>query len=92
MIKKKNLTSRCILPTHPESGKWSILGATRKLSPGAPVTSGTVLKLECSEGFRMDGQNLIYCDKNNKWTGELGRCLSIPSADQRSFVVFMLSF
>ncbi|KAJ3649363.1 hypothetical protein Zmor_021113 [Zophobas morio] len=67
--------SRCILPTHPESGKWSILGATRKLSPGAPVTSGTVLKLECSEGFRMDGQNLIYCDKNNKWTGELGRCL-----------------
>ncbi|XP_063919441.1 uncharacterized protein LOC135134643 isoform X2 [Zophobas morio] len=67
--------SRCILPNHPESGKWSILGATTALEPGTPVTSGTVLKLECNERFLMEGQNLIYCDKNNKWSSELGRCL-----------------
>ncbi|XP_063918856.1 uncharacterized protein LOC135134166 [Zophobas morio] len=64
---------RCTLPNHPESGKWSTLG-TNAYKPGASVPSATILKLECNQHFKADGQNLIFCD-NDKWTPKPGRCL-----------------
>lgn len=86
--KNVNVRRRCTLPNHPESGKWSTLG-TNAYKPGASVPSATILKLECNQHFKADGQNLIFCD-NDKWTPKPGRCLSMPSDDQRSIVGFIL--
>ncbi|KAJ3649365.1 hypothetical protein Zmor_021115 [Zophobas morio] len=75
VVTESSESTRCTLPTHPESGKWNIIAGS-VLQSGSSVTVGTVLKLECNKGFKMDGQNLIHCDKD-KWSSEPGRCLKI---------------
>ncbi|KAJ3653972.1 hypothetical protein Zmor_013190 [Zophobas morio] len=67
---------KCILPNHPDFGKWTVSGSTRVLQPGMSVDAGTDLKLECNEGFKTVGQMVVHC-VNNRWSSGLGRCLKV---------------
>ncbi|XP_063918420.1 uncharacterized protein LOC135133831, partial [Zophobas morio] len=69
------LNSGCILPNHPEFGKWFVTGS-KSLQPGMSVARGTRLNVQCHEHFKLDSQRVINCGKN-KWSRKLGRCLKL---------------
>ena len=33
-----------------------------------PVTKGTVVTLTCREGYQLDGDNTVICDKDTEFT------------------------
>ncbi|XP_063925673.1 modular serine protease-like [Zophobas morio] len=65
--------SSCVLPAHPGSGHWSIFGIRNRLSPGAVVTQGTILNVECNRGYKLDGNNVLFC-RGGEWSANVGRC------------------
>ncbi|XP_063918421.1 uncharacterized protein LOC135133832 [Zophobas morio] len=63
----------CILPNHPEFGKWLVNGSER-LQPGMSVATETRLNVQCDEHFKLDGGRVVIC-KDGKWSRDVGRCL-----------------
>ncbi|XP_044259079.1 uncharacterized protein LOC123007726 [Tribolium madens] len=65
--------SGCVLPKHPDFGKWSLL-APSSLSPGMSVSVGTLLQVTCQNKYKLDGNSIILCDEGH-WSSEIGKCL-----------------
>lgn len=45
----------CVLPNHPKNGKWKADMPDEK--PGDAVSSSTVLKIECEEGYKLSSDS-----------------------------------
>ena len=69
-----NLSSGCILPNHPEFGKWSVPGS-KTLQPGVLVATGIRLNVQCDKNFKREGPRMISC-RNSKWS-RVPKCLSM---------------
>jgi hypothetical protein len=65
--------SRCVLPEHPNFGRWSTENGS--LLPGMSVPAGTTLDVECDDGYVVDGNNRTSC-QDQKWTPTVGTCSS----------------
>ncbi|XP_063918251.1 modular serine protease-like isoform X2 [Zophobas morio] len=67
----------CILPNHPEFGKWSVPGS-KTLQPGVLVATGTRLNVQCDKHFKREGPRVISC-RNSKWS-RVPKCLKVCPA------------
>ncbi|XP_970945.2 modular serine protease isoform X1 [Tribolium castaneum] len=77
VVTRPGARGRCVLPNHPEFGKWKIFGPDN-LSPGATVNPGTILNIVCQNGYKLEGNSVIYC-ANGQWTENIGVCLKLCS-------------
>jgi secreted trypsin-like serine protease len=74
----------CILPEHPDSGRWSVLGNSSQLfSPGKFVENSTTLRVQCNEKHKLDGDDLLVC-RSGSWSAKLGKCLKTCSSIQNT--------
>ncbi|KAJ3618905.1 hypothetical protein MTP99_005705 [Tenebrio molitor] len=75
----------CILPAHPDSGRWIPLGNfSESLSPGGLLGNFTVLKLECDKGHVLIGEMFLLCN-NDIWMQKMGKCSkTCPSINNTS--------
>ncbi|XP_063930384.1 uncharacterized protein LOC135142585 isoform X2 [Zophobas morio] len=67
-------STNCLLTKHPEFGQWSIYVGTTNFPPGTLVKTGTILKIVCHEGYKLDGNNILACE-NGTWSSDIGKCL-----------------
>ncbi|XP_063910061.1 uncharacterized protein LOC135127544 isoform X1 [Zophobas morio] len=68
--------NRCILPHHPQFGKWTDLFGFSELQPGLSVPSGTTVRIKCNRNFTVEGYNQLTCE-NGAWSKNIGRCLRL---------------
>jgi secreted trypsin-like serine protease len=74
----------CILPEHPDSGRWSVLGnSSQLLSAGKFVEKSTILRVQCNEKHKLDGHDLLVC-RSGSWSGKVGKCLKTCSSIQNT--------
>ncbi|XP_068900932.1 uncharacterized protein [Tenebrio molitor] len=74
----------CILPEHPDSGRWSVLGNSSQLfSPGKFVQKSTTLRLQCNDKHKLDGHDLLVC-RSGSWSAKVGKCLKTCSSIQNT--------
>ncbi|XP_008829798.1 complement factor H isoform X2 [Nannospalax galili] len=64
---------KCSPVAEPENGKI-ISGA---VEPNEEYYFGQVVKFECNEGFKTEGQKEIYCLENGHWNNEKPKCVEI---------------
>ncbi|XP_018574095.1 uncharacterized protein LOC108913103 [Anoplophora glabripennis] len=66
-----NIEERCTLPPFPEHGEWKLLNG--KASPGDKIPKNSVVKFECSFGYKLSQIQYRVCD--DKWnSGPFPEC------------------
>jgi secreted trypsin-like serine protease len=74
----------CILPEHPNSGRWSVLGnSAPEFSPGKFVAKHTILVVQCNEKHKLDGLEYLVC-RSGSWSAKVGKCLKTCSSLQNT--------
>jgi secreted trypsin-like serine protease len=74
----------CILPEHPDSGRWSVLGnSAQEFSPGKFVEKYTILVVQCNEKHKLDGLEYLVC-RSGSWSAKVGKCLKTCSSLQNT--------
>ncbi|XP_063930382.1 uncharacterized protein LOC135142584 isoform X2 [Zophobas morio] len=69
-------STNCLLTKQPEFGQWAIYRGTSNSSPGTFVKTGTMLKIVCHEGYKLDGNDILACE-NGTWSSDIGNCLKM---------------
>jgi secreted trypsin-like serine protease len=82
----------CLLPEHPTSGQWSVFGGGSVHTPGMSVTSESILRIRCSQGYQLDGKELVLCN-NGSWSSPIGQCLkTCPSLVSTKTITIVCTF
>lgn len=55
----------CNNPTPPENGY---------IQGNGPYKAGDVVQFNCNPDFMMEGQPIIACQENSRWSGKLPKC------------------
>ncbi|XP_056630656.1 modular serine protease-like [Diorhabda sublineata] len=63
----------CMLPDHPENGKWAIIGGARA-EPKTKVSVNTLLTYSCRSGYKLSSQNALSLCSEKGWSAETPTC------------------